>query len=820
MRMRIRQSAAIAPFVLVRFSGCAATGPHKLRASRAVAALDELRECRLRLEELTDPLTDALHELVPALPAGERRAAISLRRDVHNGRIPRTPEDMRNRIATRLAPDVRQALARWLAFLERSEAAMAAYTEIFEAELAEAEAELIEQAGTDEMIKALSLVSPEVTAAVLRGDLARAGTKTRRKLLRTLFNYFVRATVKTSPLGWFSPVAVCSIGGEDLGGSAGGGSYQTVATLPQALYLRLLQRFCAHESAGRHLRFHPARRLDSTRMLRAAYSHTRTNSFFWREDFLTDMTVHRDQARAVPHGMSGEHVLAALRGEDPGASWSRVARLTDSGLLRLEAAWDQGEYDAHHSMLTLAELPGVKDAMGPEVAHALRGIRNDMLELSEAEPRLRAALASRITRQARKLDEATATATAPRVPDLAVREDVVRNDPLPALPRWVDDALSGYGRRLSAHMRVLPQYASMLGFWRQHVAPVHDSLPLPAFLALYMTTPGPHLRRNIDIRLSDGPVLDIGPGPSTLRPAFAVLFQLATLENQERVIVLNQLMDGAGGVTARFRKLLASRLLEDPLQTWLDHLTPEGSRPLELTVASDWNPVQARCVGRVRALDLGGGLVPSGEPVSLDQLRIRLEEHSGTLVVEDEQGPVVPFYSGLVPRHILNGPANVLSTIASPWYCSVPEAPGTASLLLRLERPTGVVHKPRERAGAVITRRAHWMVSAEELLAEVKAPTPALTFAAYRDWARAHGLADELFVRRGTTEPDLFAKSRKPLWLSGTVPISVSGLLDSLSAEEILIMEEALPRLGENSPVIDGHPRTTEYIAHLSWDGC
>ncbi|MFD8531449.1 lantibiotic dehydratase [Streptosporangium canum] len=818
--MRFRESAAIAPFVLVRFSGYAATGPHSLRAARTMAALDEMRECGLQLETLTDPLADALYGLVPTLPAEERRAAVSLRRDVHNGRVPRISEDARNRIATRLAPDARQALTRWLAFLERSEAAMTAYTEIFEAELAEAEAKLIEQAGTDEMIKALALVSPEVTAAVLRGDPARARAGTRRKLVRTLFNYFVRATVKTSPLGWFSPVAVCSIGGEGPEGSAEGGSYQAVATLPQALYLRLLQRFCAHESAGRHLRFHPARQLDSTHMLRATYSHTPTNSFFWREDLLTDMTVHREQARTVPHGMSGDHVLAALRGDDSGASWSRVARLTDSGLLRLESAWAPDDYDAHYSMMMLAESPGVTDAMGTEVADALRDLREGMLQMSEAAPRLRAALASRITRQAVELDEATATATAPRVPDLAVREDVVRNDPLPALPAWVEDALSGYGRRLSACMTVLPQYASTLEFWRRHIAPVHDSLSLPAFLSLYMTTPGPHLRRNIDVRPSDGPALDIGPGPSMLRPAFAILFQLATLEDREQVVVLNQLMDGAGGVTARFRKLLAPRLLEDPLQAWLEHLAPEGSRPLELTVASDWNPVQARCAGRARALDMGGGLVPAGEPVALDRLRIRLDEHSGTLVVEDEHGPVVPFYSGLVPRRILNGPANVLSTIASPWYCSAPEASGTASLLLRLERPTGVVHRPRERAGAVITRRAHWMVSAEELLAEVKAPTPALTFAAYRDWARAHGLADELFVRRGTAEPDLFAKSRKPLWLSSAVPISVSGLLDSLSATEILIMEEALPRLGEDSPVIDGHPRTTEYVAHMSWDGC
>ncbi|MFI0420963.1 lantibiotic dehydratase [Spongiactinospora sp. 9N601] len=818
--MRFRESATIAPFVLVRFSGYAATGPHRLRADRAVAGLDEVRECRLQLAALTDPLSDALYELVPTLPAEERRAAVGLRRDVHNGRVPRISEEARNRITARLAPDMRLTLARWLAVLERSEAAMTAYTEIFETELAEAEAELIEQAGTDEMIKALSLAAPEVTAAVLRGDPDRTAAKARRKLVRTLFNYFVRATVKTSPLGWFSPVAVCSIGGEGPEGSAEGGSYQAVASLPQALYLRLLQRFCAHESAGRHLRFHPVRRLNGTHMVRAGYLHTRTNSFFWREDLLTDLTAHREQARTVPHGMSGDQVLAALHRDDSEASWSRVARLTDSGLLRLESAWAPGVYDAHHAMTALAESPGVTDAMGTEVAGALRDLGEGMRRMSEAAPRSRAALASRITRRAAELDEATATATAPRVPDLAVREDVVRNEPLPALPAWVENALSGYGRRLSSRMSVLPQYASTLEFWRRHIAPGHDCLPLPAFLSRYMTTPGPHLRHNADVRLPGTPDLGIGMGPSMLRPAFAILFQLATLEDQEQVIVLNQIMDGSGGVTARFRGLLAPRFLEDPLRRWLDHLVPEGSRPLELPVSSDWNPVQARCAGRTRALDIGGGLVPAGEPVPLDRLRIRLDERSGTLVVEDEHGPVVPFYSGLVPRRMLNGPANLLSTIASPWYCAAPEVWGTASLLLRLERPAGVVHTPRARVGAVVTRRAHWTVSAAELLAEVRAPTPALTFAAYRDWARAHGVADELFVRRGTTEPDLFAKSRKPLWLSGDVPLSVSGLLDSLSAKEILIMEEALPRPGADSPVIDGHPRTAEYVAHLSWDGC
>ncbi|RBQ20696.1 hypothetical protein DP939_06330 [Spongiactinospora rosea] len=818
--MRFRESATIAPFVLVRFSGYAATGPRRLRAGRAVAGLDEVRECGLRLAALKDPLSEALYELVPTLPAEERRAAVVLRRDVHNGRVPRISEDARDRLAARLAPDVRLTLARWLAALERSETAMTAYTETFEAELAEAEAELIEQAGTDELIKALSLAAPEITAAVLRADADRIHAKARRKLLRTLLNYLVRATVKTSPLGWFSPVAVCSIGGVDPGGSAEGGTYQSIASLPQALYLRLLQRFSAHESAGRHLRFHPVRKLNGTHMVRASYLHTRTNSFFWREDLVTDLSVHREQARTVPHGMSGDQVLATLRRDDPEASWTRVARLTDTGLLRLESAWPEGEYDAHDAVTALAESPGVTEAMGTEVAGALRDLGEGMRRMFDAAPRDRAALASRITRLAAGLDEVTATATAPRVPDLAVREDVVRNEPLPALPAWVEDALSGYGRHLSSRMGVLPQYASTLDFWRRHVAPAHDSLPLPAFLARYMTTPGPHLRHNADVRLPGTRGPGIGVGPSMLRPAFAILFQLATLEDREQVIVLNQIMDGSGGVTARFRGLLAPGLLEDPLEAWLGHLVPEGSRPLELPVSSDWNPVQARCAGRTRALDIGGGLVPTGEPVPLDRLRIRLDEPSGTLVVEDEHGPVVPYYSGLVPRRMLNGPANVLATLTSPWYCTAPEVWGTASLLLRLERPDGVVHTPRERVGAVITRRARWTVSAAELLARVKAPTPALTFAAYRDWARAHGIADELFVRRGTTEPDLFAKSRKPLWLSGDVPLSVQALLDSLSAKEILIMEEALPRPGTDSPVIDGHPRTAEYVAHLSWDGC
>jgi len=55
-------------------------GRQRLRAAEmrdpCVAALDEVRELRSQMEKLTGPLSDALYELVPTLPAEERRAAV------------------------------------------------------------------------------------------------------------------------------------------------------------------------------------------------------------------------------------------------------------------------------------------------------------------------------------------------------------------------------------------------------------------------------------------------------------------------------------------------------------------------------------------------------------------------------------------------------------------------------------------------------------------------------------------------------------------------------------------------------------------------
>ncbi|NUW36605.1 lantibiotic dehydratase [Nonomuraea sp. SMC257] len=804
--MQVSEQATIAPFVLVRLSGTAVSTLLQFRADGALSALEEADALTRRRDALAGRLSEELHALIPALPDEDRRVAIRLRRDIHNGRPPRPASAVLDRVVARIGP----GFATWLELRERSAAAAAHYERTLESELAASYAALAKHSGDGALARALSVAAPEILAASARADAVHGGSKQGRRLARTLFNYLIRAAVKTSPLGWLSPVAVCTIGEGAPAGSGESGSYRAVASLPHPLYFRLLQRLWAREDVGCGVRFHPPARIGDGRVVRSSYFHTRTNGFFWREDVLTDAAEHAREVTVPGDGALGSAVLASLREGDPAAPWTRVARLTDAGLIRGESAWPAGAYDAHHAVAGLAPH-------GTPFAESLSAIGEDLRLLADSEPRERAAITRRLVRRAHDLDEATATATSPRIPELSVREDVVRAQPLPPLPEWVGEALSAYGRRLASVLVVLPQYAASLRFWQRHVAPEHDWLPLPAFLARYMATPGPHLLDNLDARLRAEPPVDVRPGPSTLLPAFAVLFQATTLEDGERVIVVNQIMDGVGSVAARFRALFEPELLTGPLDAWLAHLTPSGSRPLELTVATDWNPIQARSAGRARPLDLGGGMAPRSGFVSLEQLRIRLDQATGTLVVEDATGPVVPFYSGLVPRRMLKGVANILSTIASPWFCAAPEAGGTSAAMLRLDGVDGVVHRPRERLGPVVVRRAHWAVRAAELLAAIRRPTMAGTFAAYRSWAAEHGLPDQVFVRRGGVVPDLYAKGRKPLWLSASVPLSLSALLDSLTEEDILVMEEALPVAGRDSVMIDGLPRMTEYVAHLSW---
>ncbi|WFE27272.1 hypothetical protein O7623_29220 [Solwaraspora sp. WMMD791] len=193
----------LAPYALVRLA--ALPYPATPAATRRFrAALRQLVDLRARITELAPPLADALYASADAHPAEfHRRAVLPLRRDVHNGRLPR-PErlaalgDLLDRV-----PD----LTAWLAMMRQAAQVRAELAELATDALGAERAALAEVCAAEPLRRAVTLTGADLLRGIDRAAAAGAHPDSRaRKSEPNALRYALRATAKTSPLSWFTYV--------------------------------------------------------------------------------------------------------------------------------------------------------------------------------------------------------------------------------------------------------------------------------------------------------------------------------------------------------------------------------------------------------------------------------------------------------------------------------------------------------------------------------------------------------------------------------------------------------------------------------------
>lgn len=158
--------------------------------------MEALAQVEAELLSLAGPLCETLHDSAGTHSAEfHRRVVLPLRRDVHNGRMPRAS-------AWELVPRLPE-LGTWLKLMDER-AALAEEISLHEP---------VALAAEREVLASLCGSEPLRRAAVLSGrdlwqGLARAGADDRRarKAEPTVLRYALRATAKTSPLSWYASV--------------------------------------------------------------------------------------------------------------------------------------------------------------------------------------------------------------------------------------------------------------------------------------------------------------------------------------------------------------------------------------------------------------------------------------------------------------------------------------------------------------------------------------------------------------------------------------------------------------------------------------
>ncbi|MFD4669018.1 lantibiotic dehydratase [Lentzea sp. NPDC058450] len=197
--MSERVQGETAPYALVRLAalphpdGAATAAPFR-RAVETLAALEAT------LQSLAGPVSDLLHDSAGThSDAYHRTVVLPLRRDVHNGRMPRAA----------LLAETADLVSRfpqfgtWLSAMEDRVSAMAEVERLLP-EALDAERAVLASLCGDESVRKAAVFS----GRDLWQGLARAGSsdKRARKAEPTVLRYALRATSKTSPLSWYAAV--------------------------------------------------------------------------------------------------------------------------------------------------------------------------------------------------------------------------------------------------------------------------------------------------------------------------------------------------------------------------------------------------------------------------------------------------------------------------------------------------------------------------------------------------------------------------------------------------------------------------------------
>ncbi|ONH59977.1 hypothetical protein CcI49_14820 [Frankia sp. CcI49] len=356
-RSEIAEPISVAPYAVVRVSALAPRAePDLVRAFRRDGT--RLVELHRWCTEQAEPLTELLHAQAGAGGAadGPRRALVSLRRDVHNGRSPRPAL----RAALTAVPDLPVLAHRWLQVRAEMDELIAARTDQAPLVLAAERVALAELCQAEPLRQAVATISDNLLRAVSRTAQRRGAPDDRvRRSEPTVLRYVLRATTRTTPLSWFTEVGWGRWAAGDgapagLGNrwpaSAGTARVLAAATPDRHLVDRLVALLTAHPALTAALdhRVAPGLRVDGAQVRFRRTAHTDNPKIIVPEQdvavpltgplrLVLDHVTGRPAGAGVPVARLTAALAARMAGPSAAAS-TVAARYVDSlvraGLLR------------------------------------------------------------------------------------------------------------------------------------------------------------------------------------------------------------------------------------------------------------------------------------------------------------------------------------------------------------------------------------------------------------------------------------------------------------------------------------------------------
>jgi hypothetical protein len=418
----------IAPYALVRVAALpyppvpAATAPFR----SAVASVVQLET---EVTAIAGELADRLHDSAAGHAVDfHRKVVLPLRRDVHNGRLPRPA------LLAALAdlPQRIPLLATWLAKRDELDRRRAAVAELTEPALAAERAVLAQLCAAEPIRKAAAFVGRDLLHGLER--TAAVADRRSRKAEPTVLRYALRAVSKTSPLSWYTWVGW---------GTWVPGLQSSDVDLTPTARTRVNHGLLARLTSA--LLADPVRRMAVPHRLAPAL-HERDGRVFFRQDVIveehTRAHVLQEQAVDLPRTGPLRFVIdtvtaASPKGIDPAAVVGALAdrldgraaqaekfinRLLDIGLLVPVAPVDPQDPDGAAALAQWLHEHGDR-----ELADRLREIHARTTAFAAVEAGDRPAELAGIDQSWREVGERVAV----DLGDMpSVREDVVLPEPV------------------------------------------------------------------------------------------------------------------------------------------------------------------------------------------------------------------------------------------------------------------------------------------------------------------------------------------------------------------------------------------------------
>ncbi|WP_370948453.1 hypothetical protein AB5J62_12925 [Amycolatopsis sp. cg5] len=781
-------SAAFAPWTLARVGGLPA------RTCDLVGARTEelLRSLEKLAEELVvtgSSLADACYALVPSLDddAALRRKTLAVKRAAHQGApLPAGAGDLAERLPSGdLLADYRRLSDETVELQGNLASSVAADTD-------QARATMVACLDDQAFVRSVALAAPEWARYGL--GKAKQGKLDARNL-RTVYSYVTRTAVKTSPYARLTTVALPGIVSDEA------------RSYPGAALAHLALRVVARDrDLAPLLRFRVAPHTSASPGGFVLHNEASGQAHV---SWMANSVGHDTAAPAWLFGAVNERdyefgeLLALLGGRDP---WARYLRVLDSGWVH-PVACRPGTGDP---------LRGLADALPAVADHPLtvevQGLCRSIGELTSAPiPERTATIAA-----AREAQTRWCAASGVRMwtPDL-VYEDAAAGFAVPdPLDAETGLELSGYAAALRPHLFRSRLYDFLLEAFVSRFGRGGRCTDVLGFLAALTAedrAAAPMSQAAMRDRAGAGTAARaaLPVGRSSAPPSTAVLFQEALTE-QGRLLVVNQLCDGVGGIVSRFTGVLGDRLT-GALDDWFSALWPGISR-YELINSRACTTAQYISAGRLPALTVPGEGMPAVAG-DLPLSRTTLAHDAGRNVLEllgPDGRPVGLAYLGLIPPHLSSGPLRLLNVLANPWVA--PQEFGDRQFNAAPSDGAEIVARPRRTVGRVVVERANWVCEADRLPLPVAGENESESVLRAHRWRREHGIPAEVFCRR----VDEF--TAKPLWVDLRSAVSLAVLRQELGGAGRIRVTEALPGFrqhGLRGP--SGESLASEYVVGLRW---